>query len=88
MALGNRHQPGQAEYSAGIDSTEETQDRRQKDEAFPKCARVSRNMSKRGVAVFVLILAAVVSVSAANTTYYVDSVGGDDGNSGTSISRP
>lgn len=44
-------------------------------------------MSRCSIGVFVLILASVVTVSAANTTYYVDSVGGDDGNAGTTISR-
>jgi len=45
-------------------------------------------MSNRSIAVFVLILASVVSVSAANTTHYVDSVGGNDGNAGTSKATP
>ena len=44
-------------------------------------------MSKHSIAVFVLILAAVVSVSAANKTYYVDSVGGDDGNHGMALAE-
>ena len=45
-------------------------------------------MSKRSIAVFCLIVASVVSVSAANTTYYVDSVGGNDSNAGTSMAAP